>query len=727
MQDIKAEILAPAGDLLTLKGAVNAGADAVYIGGPKFGARAYAVNFDLPEFEQALRYAHLHGRKVYLTVNTLFKERELEELPAYLKPFYELGLDAVIVQDLGAFATIRDHFPDLAIHASTQMTVTGPLEAKRLELAGANRIVTARELSLQEIREIHENANVEIESFVHGALCYCYSGQCLLSSMIGGRSGNRGRCAQPCRLPYDLMSGDRVMNEKEEKYILSPKDMCTLELLPEILEVGVFSLKIEGRMKKPEYAAGVVSIYRKYLDDYLEHGKEAYRVKKEDAKTLYEIFNRNGFHQSYYKEHNGRNMITLKESTFRQRDEALISSIKSHYLETEIKEKIHGMLRISKDLPISLTVWMDSFCVTENANPPQAAQKQPVTKEALEKRMRKTGNTPFEFDTLSVTLDEGLFVPVGELNELRRRALFALEEQILLESKREESKSKDSVESPFVLQHTDAKEAFVVAVWNEEQFLAALQMNEVHSIYVESMVVLHWDMQKLWTYCNETQKEIYIRMPHIFRNEAKRKLRDKMKKWAETPIKGFVVRSLETYDMLAENETDKDIVFDYSIYSFNRRTMEEYLSLLPAPEHLTFPLELTYQELKGLQMPGQELLVYGKIPVMISAGCVKKTMNSCNKKMETLVLKDRKHVRFPVCSVCDYCYNVIWNEKPVSLLDCREDVKSLQTGYLRLEFTTESPNEMKQIIKSFYEVYKEGAKESQLDAFTRGHFRRGVE
>ena len=267
---MKTELLAPAGSYEAMTAAFAAGADAVYIGGQKFGARAYADNLDTDQMMDAIAYARLHGKKLYLTVNTLLKERELEEeLYDYLLPFYEQGLDAVIVQDFGVFSLIRNTFPDLAVHCSTQMTITGPFSAALLESLGASRIVTARELSLEEIRKIRRQTKLEIESFVHGALCYCYSGQCLFSSMLGGRSGNRGRCAQPCRLPYQVFEKGRQLNGKNSAYPLSPKDMCTIDLLPEIIRSGVTSLKIEGRMKRPEYTAGVVRIYRKYLDQFL--------------------------------------------------------------------------------------------------------------------------------------------------------------------------------------------------------------------------------------------------------------------------------------------------------------------------------------------------------------------------------------------------------------------------------------------------------------------------
>ena len=279
------EILAPAGSYESMKAAVNAGADAVYIGGSRFGARAYAENLDEETMLKAIDYVHLHGCRLYMTVNTLMKEEELAGLFEYLNPYYMQGLDAAIVQDFGVFSYLRDHFPGLHLHASTQMTITGPYGARLLKEMGASRIVTARELSLEEIREIRDQVDIEIESFVHGALCYCYSGQCLMSSLIGGRSGNRGRCAQTCRLPYEVKQGGRPLNKKEERYVLSLKDLCTLDLIPDMVEAGVYSMKIEGRMKSPRYTAGVVSVYRKYVDRYLRKGREGYRVKSEAKRS----------------------------------------------------------------------------------------------------------------------------------------------------------------------------------------------------------------------------------------------------------------------------------------------------------------------------------------------------------------------------------------------------------------------------------------------------------
>ena len=315
---MKIEILAPAGSYESMRAAMNAGCDAVYMGGNRFGARAYANNPDEDTLLKAIDEAHLRGKKLYLTVNTLVKEDErLNLLYDFLEKYYLAGLDAVIVQDVGVMRFIHRHFPKLPIHASTQTTITMAEGAELLKSVGVTRLVTARELSLKEIKNIRDNTDMEIETFVHGALCYCYSGQCLMSSMIGGRSGNRGRCAQPCRMPYKFFSENKLISSENEPYLLSPKDINTLALIPELIEAGVSSFKIEGRMKSPEYAAGVSYIYRKYTDLYLSKGKEAFLdfLKTSDYKNdmicLMDLYNRGGFSQGYGKTHHGKSMMSM--------------------------------------------------------------------------------------------------------------------------------------------------------------------------------------------------------------------------------------------------------------------------------------------------------------------------------------------------------------------------------------------------------------------------------
>ena len=438
MKQKRVEILAPAGSFESMKAAVAAGADAVYIGGSRFGARAYAENPEEDRLLEAIDYAHLHGCRLYMTVNTLMKESEMAELCAFLEPYYMRGVDAVIVQDMGAFALIRERFPDLPVHASTQMTITGSYGARILKELGAERVVTARELSLEEIERIHREVDVEIESFVHGALCYCYSGQCLFSSLIGGRSGNRGRCAQTCRLPYDVKRDGRTLNGKDSRYVLSLKDLCTLDLIPDMIEAGIYSMKIEGRMKSPRYTAGVVEIYRRYTDLYLERGRAGYRVEEKDRKRLLELFDRGGQTDGYYRRHNGKDMVVWKEKpSFREGNQELFDYLDKNYVEKQLQEPVMGSVVLETGKPAVLELSCGECSVSLAGDTVLEALKQPMDETRIRKQLQKTGNTPFYFEELTVTLTGEVFLPVQSLNELRRRGLEALEEAVLKQYRRE--------------------------------------------------------------------------------------------------------------------------------------------------------------------------------------------------------------------------------------------------------------------------------------------------
>ncbi|MCI9176269.1 MAG: U32 family peptidase [Lachnospiraceae bacterium] len=426
------ELLSPAGSLAILKAASNAGADAVYGAGGKFGARAYADNFTEEELLEAIDYLHLRGKRFYLTVNTLLKDHEVQELQEYLNPLYEAGLDGVIVQDLGALRYIRNHFPDLPIHASTQMAVTGAYGAKLMLEKGCSRIVLARELSLEEISHIYQETGAEIECFVHGALCYCYSGQCLFSSMLGGRSGNRGRCAQPCRLPYEVSGKDSGISGR---YLLSMKDLCAIDLLPRLIQSGVYSFKIEGRMKQAEYAAGVTGIYRKYLDRY-QADPAGYQVEEEDRKRLLDLGNRCGFTDGYYTRQNGKDMITFRKPSHEKGKEILKNPKKTL---SAPKEKIKGILRMYQEMPAVLVLNYQDIQVEVTGKEVQPALKQPLTEKAVLERMQKTGNSPFVFEELKAELGESVFLPVGDLNQLRREGLERLQEKILEKYRRREA------------------------------------------------------------------------------------------------------------------------------------------------------------------------------------------------------------------------------------------------------------------------------------------------
>lgn len=438
------ELLAPAGSYDAARAAVNAGADAIYMGGPLFSARAYAESStkEGPDMlMQAISYCHLRGVKVYMTLNTLMKEREMEKLSEYVQPYADAGLDGVIVQDPGVMRAVKENWPKLHLHISTQAAVTGPLYAKRLKELGAARVVLARELSLKEIRRIYDETGMEIEVFAHGALCYAYSGQCLMSSMIGGRSGNRGRCAGTCRLPFSLHeeNGRRVSSENAP-YLLSMKDLNTVERLKEMLEAGVCSFKIEGRMKSPVYVAAVTSVYRKYLDlavESLEQGKNGKsRVSSRDLRILEEGFARGGMTDGYLDGRKGWEMITLEEKPeLRLHDEALMQEIREKYIDKDRLIPVEGsvQVRIGEAPSLSLTsLWPKKETVTVKADfITEPAGRQPVTKEAVLDKLGRFGGTDFELKQLEAEIEEGCFVPVRTLNDLRRAALEELRLKLL--------------------------------------------------------------------------------------------------------------------------------------------------------------------------------------------------------------------------------------------------------------------------------------------------------
>ena len=519
------ELLAPAGNINIFKAVIEAGADAVYVGGSMFGARAYANNFDEEELLYAIDYAHLKGVKVYLTVNTLLKNDEIEKLYDYLLPFYERGLDAVLVQDLGALKLIHDRFPDLAIHTSTQMTVTGIDGVRFLKQFGVQRVVMAREVSLAEMKEIHEKCGMEIEAFVHGALCYSYSGQCLFSSMLGGRSGNRGRCAQPCRLPY-------CVGNKKDTYILSLKDMCGINDLQKLKESGVYSLKIEGRMKQAGYASGVVAYYRRYIDSMKE-------VSDKDYKNIAGLGNRCGFTDKYYFEHNGTDMVTFEKPNF--------VSDASDELPQFSKIKIQGKLTLKEAEPGALTVSCGGYRFTSYMDPVSHALKAPAERKNVAERISKTGDTPFEFENIDITMDNDIFVPNGALNKLRREAIEGLQNEILMQYKRTASasygwKSKKTSE---IKPSGDPK--VIASVRDGKQLYRLLEYDNISEIYIDSSKYGRRDFVKEFNddvFCvNNAEKKAYLALPVIFRRSTRdyfETISDQLKK---IDFEGFIVRN----------------------------------------------------------------------------------------------------------------------------------------------------------------------------------------
>ena len=725
-----AELLAPAGSFDVMKACIAAGADAVYMGLSKFSARAYADNAASETYLDAIDYAHLHGAKLYCTVNTLFKEKELYgELYETIKPLYEAGLDAVIVQDIGAMRLIHDHFPDLPIHASTQATVTGPGAVRFLQKLGVKRTVPARELSLTELSKIRRETGTELECFIHGALCYCYSGQCLMSSVIGGRSGNRGRCAQPCRLAYDVKDeSGKYISRRGENRILSLKDLNTLEFLPEILNAGVYSLKIEGRMKKAEYAAGVTSIYRKYLDRI---GKGPYRVEKEDQARLFDLFNRQGFTDGYYKKQNGRDMLTLKESDFREHDDAFIEEIREKYIRNTHKTKLTGTYLFRAGEPYQLTVRVSlpeiSGSITVFSDPDviaEPASKKPAAKEDAEKQLGKLGDTDFCWESLTGEIEGDLFLPVSQLNAFRRKAVQEVREWILSHYRRTVSEAAE-IEKPSGSINTETPSLHVL-VRTKEQFEAAVTSASVRMITLESVIS---GAEQYKTYTKRAQaagKEINLAVPAIFRNKAEKYWSEHAEALKQADFDGFLIRSFEESDFLDRSLIKGKRYADQNLYTFNSLAVKEMLE--DGFENVTVPLELNAREAADTGFAGQELTVYGWIPMMVSANCIHRTLTGCDQKKHMLTLIDRTGQEMPVFNECRYCLNTIYNGRPLSLLDCAQEIKKVAPGSIRLEFLTEDRAETEKIIGMFSDVLINGEPmKENVPVYTRGHFRRGVE
>lgn len=738
------ELLAPAGSYQTLVAAIEAGADAVYMGGTKFGARAYAENGDEDTIIAAIRYVHLHNKKLYLTVNTLLKDRELEnELYDYLKPLYEAGLDAVIVQDPGVLKFVKENFPGLHIHASTQMTITGKMSASLLEEMGCSRIVTARELSLKEIEDIRKNTSLEIESFIHGALCYCYSGQCLMSSLFGGRSGNRGRCAQPCRLPYGVYENGKKINSEKNQFALSPKDMCTIEILPEVIHAGVTSLKIEGRMKRPEYTAGVVRIYRKYLDLYLKNADkyekhpELYRVDKADIQELFDLYNRDGFHTGYYKDHNGPKMMALKNEKLsngqKARNEALFQRIKAEYLDKQRKLPLDASVQLHVGKPAVFKI----ADIEVTGQVVDAAQKQPLAKDRVFAQLKKTGNTPFEFAHLDIEMDDNLFMPMQALNELRRSGLEAYENSVYDRYVRTAEDKKDIYDKDIYDKNIYDKELSIgshyeicVSVETKEQLQVALASSLVSRIYASIAIFDKTDIvnsvTKFVSAAKESGKKLYLALPFIVRKDVLGYLEDYFQKLIDLGLAGYLVRSLESLSCLRSLGLARYLVADANLYTYNRRAQDYYRELGIIRD--TAPYELNGKEMRGRVNEDSEVIVYGYQPLMVSAQCLKKNFRNCTKKSEILTLQDRYKKEFCVKCVCDFCYNIIYNSIPLGIWKEADELKQLGFQSFRMNFTMEKPDEMKHLLNAFGRLYLHGEKvQFQAEQFTKGHLKRGVE
>ena len=769
------ELLAPGGSMDAIRAAVNAGANAVYAGGRLFGARAFAPNPENDELLEAIDYCHLHGAKLYLTVNTLLKEYELTQmLPEYLAPIYEHGVDAVLVQDFGVFHFLRETFPDLPLHASTQMTITGADGVRLLAKMGAERIVLSRELSLDEIRSIHEQCDVELETFVHGALCYCYSGKCLMSSLIGGRSGNRGRCAQPCRLPWNLYdTALGMVNDRSQQYLLSPKDICTLRLLPDLIDAGIASFKIEGRMKSAEYAAGVTAMYRRYVDLYLESGREGYHVDEADEKLLSELFSRGDFSQGYYLERNGRDMITLIEKSAQtgavlRHSQETVQKIKEQYVDPvkKIPLKAHVTFRRNEPAVMQVSDENGHSCTVPGFVPSEALNR-PADREMVRKQIGKTGNTDFSFESIMIDLEEGLFLQVRDLNELRRSALEGIRERILNPYRRLREEGAKSAGSTAGNEKTKGPESAVYAadgkktqdtesgirtdtsprrpgtpvqglymggyrhishpdvtasVCTQGQLEAVLEDQKAGGVYLDAALCTASNVQNV----SQSGKKVYLMLPQIWRADTaeivKKRMEQEFGGWSpamKTYLDGIMAgcydQLLSLKDAGLQNDGDGfEVIADASLYTWNSHARLELKKHGITMD--TLPYECSWKELQESGCSRSECVIYGYQTLMTSAQCLTKTTTGCEKTSGVRYLKDRMGIRFPVRNDCMLCLNTIYNSVPLELVSLHSQMRELSPASVRYLFTIESREDTKRILKG-----------KLPDAVTRGHFRKGAE
>ena len=699
------ELLAPAGNLEILKGVIESGADAVYVGGSMFGARAYANNFTEEELLEAIDFAHLRGVKVYLTVNTLIKNSEFSKLYDYLLVYYKRGLDAVIVQDIGVVKAIHEYFPSMEIHTSTQMTVTGADGVRFLSQFGVTRVVMAREVSLAEMKRIHEETGMELEAFVHGALCYSYSGQCLFSSILGGRSGNRGRCAQPCRLPY-------TVEGKKDEYILSLKDMCGIKALDKLHDAGVYSLKIEGRMKQLEYACGVVKYYRSYIDSKKP-------VSDADYDRIKALGNRCGFTDRYYFDHNGSDMVTYVKPNF-------VSNAAEPSPEKR-KLSIEGELVLREGEPGSLTVKRGDVTYKASIEPVSAALKAPLDKKAAIDRINKTGDTDFEFSHIKAQIGENVFVPNGALNKLRRDAISGLCDKLLKKYYRNDARYADMSRLTALPEHVVKSDAAHDEAINDYTTICSCmtraQLDTLIGYECFDVFYLDFDMYDRKTLIQQfaddvkcltkRNKKVYLMLPTIFRADSSDYFVSIAKELDKVSFEGFVVKNYEELYLTENLFTGKKVILDHNMYTFNDVSKSAFFEHGVSGD--TVPLELNSKEIMHRNNIGSQMIVYGYYPLMTTANCVHKNTKGCDKKQKLIYLKDRYNKSFAVCNNCKECYNTIYNSLPTMLTKNISKLKEAGIRSFRYSFTIETPKQIKAVM------------DDKVAEYTNGHYKRGVE
>lgn len=803
MRDV--ELLAPVGSFEALKAAVQNGANAVYLGGKDFGARASANNFDRDELKEAVKYAHIRGVQVFVTTNTLRKENEIEDFLEYAKFLYDIDVDAIILQDIGMARLIKRELPDFELHASTQMVAHSLEDVKYLESVGFDRVVLAREVTVEEIKYICDNCKADIEVFVHGALCVCYSGQCLMSSMIGNRSGNRGRCAQPCRQRYELIDvyTGEVVNSNGD-YLLSPRDLNAIEEIDKVIDAGVHSLKIEGRMKRPEYVATVIDGYRKTIYEYLATNK--LNVSDETINDLYTIFNRK-FTKGLLLGDVGKDMMnsqlpnnqglyvgtvvdynkkakrlkiklanTLKKGdginlgggtigriikngnietigykgetieldfvgearkgqiVFKTSDSELMDRVQATF--TQDKEFVKNIIdakitiKLGQKPILTLKDRHSNEATIEGDKIVEEAMKVALSKEKVETQLRKLGNTPYELDLLEIELDDNVSLPISLLNQMRRDCIELLDkERVSIKNRKYKNKI---VKYKPVLYNRNKQQEISVKVKNLEQLESALECG-VDRIYYEDTNTIDKGMSLAMKY----NKKVIYSAPRIIRN----KEYNHLAKANNAGVESVQVGNYGSIDYFK----DKKLNIDYYLNAFNSETINYYKEI--GADTLCISQELNINEIKETIKYTDiniESVVYGYTPLMITEYCpmgvivrdCKKDKRVAKCKESIYALRNSKGDEFRV-SQDIFCRSTIYNSNVTCMLDNLYELHEIGINVLRLDFTLEDKETVKEVIEAYQEVlsndYKLATKATKLynkldeKGTTAGHYYKGVE
>lgn len=693
----KIELLAPAGNFECLAAAVQSGADAVYLSGKSFGARSFADNFDDEELKRAIDYCHIRGVKVHVTVNTLVSDREFSEAVGYLEYLYKTGADAVIVQDVGVAEFVLENLPDMEVHASTQMTIHNSDGVLFAEALGIKRTVLSRELSIKEISAISEKTGTELEVFGHGALCMCYSGQCLMSSIIGGRSGNRGKCAQPCRLMYS------VGRSRKKAFYMSLKDLNTLGHIRELEDIGVASLKIEGRMKGAAYVAAAVRTYRKYIDNPSS-------VKREDVELIESIFNRGGFTDGYLTGKHGAEMFAFdKPDNPYRREEADTSKVLTLSAKEENRKlTVDCRLEIKEGAKPTAKLSANGItAVYTHSETAETAQKNPITAENTEERFRKTGGTPFEFGKIDIKLSGSPYLAASELNAIRRGAL-ELFGEAYTESFRRKPVSDlgaSNKKAKFGAAESRTKLKFVCEVTTLEQYKSV--ENENFEIFYAPLHLLKNNIEAF----ESNKKKTVIVLPSIIHEFENESIKREVAELIERGFRGVSASNAAQVYGYAGVE----IFGGFRLNIFNGRSLAFYAKHGVSAAELS--PELTLRQISALEKPiPVQVMAYGRLPLMVTENCVLKNGGGCPCGGMGIIT-DRMGMEFPVIRDGDSCRSVILNSKKTFMADNIEDFRHAGVDFIRLYFTDEGAEECGRICGAYLHNSKYCPKD-----FTRAHY-----